>query len=155
MSFNMKKFLTSLRLLEGVAVILENVKIEEVDQTMVEIETVIESITAEEMETMTPEVEVEVQGVIIEVAVQEVVQEAVTEVVMVAVQAVALVAVQVAEENLGSIETTVHQKALVVVVDVAATIRVNRETITTADESACAASETGFDILQTRNAAYD
>ena len=151
MSFNMRKFLTSLRLLEEVAVILEIVKIEEVDQTMVEIETVIESITAEEMETMTPEVEVEVQGVIIEVAVQE----AVTEVVMVVVQAVALVAVQVAEENLGSIETTVHQKALAVVVDVAATIRVNRGTITIADESACAASETGFDILQTRNAAYD
>ena len=135
MSFNMKKFLTSLRLLEGVAVILEIVKIEEVDQTMVEIETVIESITAEEMETMTLEVEVEVQGVIIEVAVQEVVQEAVTEVVMVAVQAVALVVVQAAEGNLDSIETTVHQKALVEAVDVVETTSVNLEIIIATDFS--------------------
>ena len=131
MSFNMKKFLTSLRLLEGVAVILEIVKIEEVDQTMVEIETVIESITAEEMETMTLEVEVEVQGVIIEVAVQE----AVTEVVMVAVQAVALVVVQAAEGNLDSIETTVHQKALVEAVDVVETTSVNLEIIIATDFS--------------------
>ena len=135
----MRKFLTSLRLLEGVAVILEIVKIEEVDQTMVEIETVIESITAEEMETMTLEVEVEVQGVIIEVAVQEVVQEvvqeAVTEVVMVAVQAVALVAVQVAEGNLDSIETTVHQKALVEAVDVVEITSVNLEIIIATDFS--------------------
>lgn len=119
MSFNMKKFLTSLRLLEGVAVILEIVKIEEVDQTMVEIETVIESITAEEMETMTLEVEVEVQGVIIEVA----------------VQAVALVVVQAAEGNLDSIETTVHQKALVEAVDVVETTSVNLEIIIATDFS--------------------
>ena len=111
----MKKFLTSLRLLEGVAVILEIVKIEEVDQTMVEIETVIESITAEEMETMTLEVEVEVQGVIIEVAVQEV--------------------VQAAEENLDSIETTVHQKALVEAVDVVEITSVNLEIIIATDFS--------------------
>lgn len=133
------------------------------------------STTVEETEMMTLEAEVVAQevttaAVVMEaevVAVMEAVMEAEVEAEMEAemeaeVEAEVeaemvedLVAVQVGEENLDSIETTVHQKALVEVVDVAATIRVNRGTITIADESAFAASETGFDILQTRNVAYD
>ena len=135
----MRKFLTSLRLLEGVAVILETVKIEEVDQTMVEIETVIESITAEETETMTLEVEVEVQGVILEVA----------------AQAIALVVVQETEENLVSTGTTDHLRVQAEAVGEAAITRVSRAIITLAVEILQSATQTGFDIRKTLNAAYD
>lgn len=74
---------------------------------------------------------------------------------MVAEMAVGLVAVLVVEESLDSIVTIALQKALVEAVDAVETTNVNRVIITIADESACAAYETGFDILQTRNAAYD
>ena len=121
------------------------------------------STTVEETAMTTPEAGIVVQEVTTVVAVMAAVMQAemeedlVAEMVedLVAEMVEGLVAVQVAEENHDSIETTVHQKALVEVVDVVATIRVNRGTITIADESACAASKTGFDILQTRNAAYD
>ena len=131
--------------------------------------TVTESVstTVEGTEMMTAEAEVVAQEVTTVAAVMEAEVEAemVAEMVaemaegLVAEMAEGLVAVQVAvqvvEENLDSIETTVHQRVLVEVVAVVATTNVNLEIITVADESACAASETGFDILQTRNAAYD
>ena len=46
------------------------------------------------------------------------------------------------------------QKDQVEAVGAAATISVNRAIITPADEDICAASETGFDILQAPNAVY-
>ena len=85
----------------------------------------------------------------------EAVMEAEVEAVTVAEMAEGLVVVQVVEENLDSIVTIARQKALVEVVDVVETTNVNLVIITIADESTFAASETGFDILQTPNAAYD
>ena len=114
-----------------------------------EVTTVAAVMAAEMVEDLVAEMEAEEEAEMVEDLVAEMVAEVVEDLVA------ETVAVQVEVENLDSIETTVHQKALGVVVDVAATIRVNRGTITIADESACAASETGFDILQTRNAAYD
>lgn len=140
-------------------VTLETERIEEVVQMMVITVTGSVSTTVEETEMMTAEAEVVAQEVTTVAAVMEAEVEVEMEAEMVAEMAEGLVAVQVAvqvvEENLDSIETTVHQRALVEVVAVVATTNVNLEIITIADESACAASETGFDILQTRNAAYD
>tara|TARA_B100001113_G_scaffold157615_1_gene128933 strand:- start:1177 stop:1629 length:453 start_codon:yes stop_codon:yes gene_type:complete len=150
-----------------VVVTLETERIEEVVQMMVITVTESVSTTVEGTEMMTAEAEVVAQEVTTVAAVMEAEVEAemVAEMVaemaegLVAEMAEGLVAVQVAvqvvEENLDSIETTVHQRVLVEVVAVVATTNVNLEIITVADESACAASETGFDILQTRNAAYD
>ena len=148
-------------------VTLETERIEEVVQMMVITVTESVSTTVEGTEMMTAEAEVVAQEVTTVAAVMEaeveveMVAEMVAEMAegLVAEMAEGLVAVQVAvqvvEENLDSIETTVHQRVLVEVVAVVATTNVNLEIITVADESACAASETGFDILQTRNAAYD
>ena len=108
---------------------------------------------------MTLEAEAVAQEVTTAAVVMEAVKEAEVEVEMVAEMAEGLVAVLVAvlvvEENLDSIVTIARQKALVEAVDAVETTNVNRVIITIADESACAAYETGFDILQTRNAAYD
>ncbi len=152
-------------------VTLETERIEEVVQMMVITVTESVSTTVEGTEMMTAEAEVVAQEVTTVAAVMEAEVEAEVEAEMVAEMVAEMaeglvaemaeglvavqVAVQVVEENLDSIETTVHQRVLVEVVAVVATTNVNLEIITVADESACAASETGFDILQTRNAAYD
>ena len=136
-------------------VTLETEKIEEVVQMMVITVTGSVSTTVEETEMMTVEAEVvahEVTTVAAEMEAEMVAEMAEG---LVAEMAEGLVAVQVVEVNLDSIETTAHQRAQVEVVDVVETTKVNLEIITTTDESACAASETGFDILQTSNAAYD
>ena len=97
----------------------------------------------------------EAEAVAQEVTTAAVVMEAEVEVEMVAEMAEGLVAVLVVEESLDSIVTIARQKALVEAVDAVETTNVNRVIITIADESARGAYETGFDILQTRNAAYD
>ena len=144
-------------------VTLETERIEEVVQMMVITVTGTVSTTAEETEMTTVEAEVVAQEVTTAAAVMEAevaaVMEAEVEAVMVAEMvaemAEDLVVVQVVEENLDSIVTIARQKALVEVVDVVETTNVNLVIITIADESTFAASETGFDILQTPNAAYD
>ena len=124
--------------------------------------TEIESTTEEEMVEMILEEETEIlevktveDPVVVTVAVQVVVTGVDLVAETVAVQAVVAVVVQVAAENLDSIVTIAHQKAQVEAVAVVGTTRGNRETITLADECSSRASETGFDILQTLNAAYD
>ena len=113
------------------------------------------STTVGETVMMTLEAEAVAQEVTTAAVVMEAVKEAEVEVEMVAEMAEGLVAVLVVEESLDSIVTIALQKALVEAVDAVETTNVNRVIITIADESACAAYETGFDILQTRNAAYD
>ena len=113
------------------------------------------STTVGETVMMTLEAEAVAQEVTTAAVVMEAVKEAEVEVEMVAEMAEGLVAVLVVEESLDSIVTIALQKALVEAVDAVETTNVNRVIITIADESARGAYETGFDILQTRNAAYD
>ena len=113
------------------------------------------STTVGETVMMTLEAEAMDQEVTTAAVVMEAVKEAEVEVEMVAEMAEGLVAVLVVEESLDSIVTIARQKALVEAVDAVETTNVNRVIITIADESARGAYETGFDILQTRNAAYD
>ena len=111
-----------------------SVKIEEEGQTMAETVIEKENTTAKEMVMMTPEV---VAG-----AHEGKIEEE--------TQVVAEVTL-----NPSLIEILVHQRAKEEAEDAVVITRGSRETIMPADESNIAASETGFDILQTCNAAYD
>ena len=128
----MKTYLT-FYLHEEAVVILVKERTAEVDQMMAVTATERRSTTEEETVGMTLEVEVETLEV-----------ETVVEI---------LVGAEVLV-NPNSTEVRDLQRDQVEAVGAAATISVNRAIITPADEDICAASETGFDILQAPNAVY-
>ena len=117
-------------------------KIAEADQTMAAIAIVRKSTTGEETATTTPVAVAEVHGEIIEVVAK-------------AKEAEATLIVKGGEENLVSTETTDLLRVQAEVEGVVAITRGSRATTTLAVEILKSANQTGFDIHQTLNAAYD